>query len=134
MRLYPPAWGIGRMALRDVPLGGYTIPKGNIVLMSPFITHRDSRFWPDPLAFRPERFLPGHDIARPRFAYYPFGGGARVCIGERFAWMEGMLVLAAIGQHWNLRLQPGFPVETHAQITLRPRHGMRMRIDSRNFA
>jgi cytochrome P450 len=125
LRLYPPAWGIGRRALEDYEVGGFTIPERSVVLMSPYVVHRDPRWFPDPLAFRPGRWLT-EDPARPKFAYFPFGGGARVCIGERFAWMEGTLLLAAIGQRWRLRLEPGHRVETHARITLRPKHGMRM--------
>ena len=125
LRLYPPAWGIGRRTLEDVELGGFPIARGKVVLMSPYVTHRDSRWFPDPDAFRPERWLT-EDPTRPKFAYFPFGGGARVCIGERFAWMEGVLLLAAIGQKWRLALAPGHPVATRALITLRPRHGMRM--------
>jgi cytochrome P450 len=125
LRLYPPAWGIGRRALEDYEVGGFTIPERSVVLMSPYVVHRDPRWFTDPLAFRPGRWLT-EDPARPKFAYFPFGGGARVCIGERFAWMEGTLLLAAIGQRWRLRLEPGHRVETHARITLRPKHGMRM--------
>jgi cytochrome P450 len=125
LRLYPPAWGIGRRALEDYPVGDFVIPARSVVLMSPYVVHRDPRWFPEPLAFRPERWL-ADDPARPKFAYFPFGGGARVCIGERFAWMEGTLLLAAIGQRWRLRLESGHRVETHARITLRPKHGMRM--------
>ena len=125
LRLYPPAWGIGRRALEDYPVGDFLIPARSVALMSPYVVHRDPRWFPDPLAFRPERWL-AEDTSRPKFAYFPFGGGARVCIGERFAWMEGTLLLAAIGQRWRLRLEPGHRVETHARITLRPKHGMRM--------
>jgi cytochrome P450 len=125
LRLYPPAWGIGRRALEDFQVGDFLIPARSVVLMSPYVVHRDPRWFSDPLAFRPERWLTD-DSSRPKFAYFPFGGGARVCIGERFAWMEGTLLLAAIGQRWRLRLEPGHRVETHARITLRPKHGMRM--------
>jgi len=125
LRLYPPAWAIGRRTLEDVELGGYLVPAGNIVLMSPFVTHRDPRWFPDPAEFRPERWLTD-DPDRPKFSYFPFGGGARMCIGDRFAWMEGVLLLAAIGQKWRLSLAPGHPVSTRAVITLRPRHGMKM--------
>jgi cytochrome P450 len=125
LRLYPPAWGIGRRALEDYPVGEYVIPARSVVLMSPYAIHRDTRWFSDPLEFCPERWLE-EDAARPKFAYFPFGGGARVCIGERFAWMEGVLILAALGQRWRLRLEPGHRVETHARITLRPKHGMRM--------
>jgi len=125
LRLYPPAWGIGRRALEDFQVGEFLIPARSVVLMSPYVVHRDPRWFADPIAFRPERWLT-EDASRPKFAYLPFGGGARVCIGERFAWMEGTLLLAAIGQRWRLRLEPGHRVETHARITLRPKHGMRM--------
>jgi cytochrome P450 len=126
MRLFPPAWGLGRRALRDVPLGGFTVPAGAVVALVPYVIHRDARFWPDPTRFDPERFTDRAKAERPRFAYFPFGGGARSCIGEPFAWMEGMLLLATIGQRWRLRLVPGHPVEPKALITLRPRYGMKM--------
>lgn len=125
LRLYPPAWAVGRRALEDFHAGPYVIPARSILLMSPWVVHRDPRWFADPLAFRPERWET-EDPARPRFAYFPFGGGTRLCIGERFAWMEGVLLLAAIGQAWRLRLVEGHRVETQARITLRPRHGMRM--------
>jgi cytochrome P450 len=130
LRLYPPAWGIGRRALEDFQVGDFLIPARSVVLMSPYVVHRDPRWFSDPLAFRPERWLTD-DSSRPKFAYFPFGGGARVCIGERFAWMEGTLLLAAIGQRWRLRLEPGHRVEKHARITLRPKHGMRMLAERR---
>jgi cytochrome P450 len=126
MRLFPPAWGMGRRALRDLTLGGFLIRKGAILALSPYIVHRDPRLWPDPLRFDPERFTAEARAARPRFAYFPFGAGARSCIGEPFAWMEGVLLLATIGQRWRLRLLPGHPVEPKALMTLRPRYGMRM--------
>ena len=130
LRLYPPAWGIGRRALEDYPIGDFVIPARSVVLMSPYVVHRDQRWYSDPLTFRPERWS-AEDPSRPKFAYFPFGGGARVCIGERFAWMEGTLLLATIGQRWRLRLEPGQRVETHARITLRPKYGMRMIADRR---
>jgi cytochrome P450 len=126
MRIFPPAWGLGRRALDDVTLGEYRLAKGSHFAMAAFIVHRDPRFWPDPLRFDPDRFLPEAKAARPRFAYFPFGGGARQCIGESFAWMEGVLLLAAIAQRWRLELAPGQVVEPQALITLRPRFGMRL--------
>jgi cytochrome P450 len=129
MRLFPPAWGIGRRALRDVELGGFLIPAGSILALPPYVVQRDERFWPDPLRFDPERFTAEARAARPKFAYFPFGGGARSCIGESFAWMEGVLLLATIGQRWRLRLLPGHPVEPQALITLRPRYGMKMVVE-----
>jgi len=125
MRLYPPAWGLGRKAIRDQQIGGYRVPAGALVVMSAFVTQRDRRFFPDPGASTPRGSRRGRG-RRPRFAYFPFGGGARQCIGEPFAWMEGVLILATIAQGWRLRLVPGHRVEPQALITLRPRHGMRM--------
>lgn len=125
LRLYPPAWGIGRRVLADFELGGYTIPARTTVVVSPWVVHRDPRWFPDPLKFQPERWL-AESQTRPKFAYFPFGGGTRVCIGERFALAEGVLLLATLGQRWRFRLAPGHRVETQPLITLRARHGMRM--------
>jgi cytochrome P450 len=126
IRLYPPAWALGRMARREFRLLNFVIPKGGIAVMSPYVMHRHKQFWPDPERFDPDRFTAEAKASRPKFAYFPFGGGPRVCIGERFAWMEGVLLLATIGQRWRFRLAPGQQVEIHPQITLRPRSGMRM--------
>ena len=131
MRLYPPAWGMGRRALVDHWVGGYTVPAGGLVAMSPYVVQRDARWWPDPERFDPDRFLPEARAARPRFAYFPFGGGARQCIGESFAWMEGVLLLSALAQRWSFRLAAGPPVVPQALITLRPKHGIRMRAEAR---
>lgn len=128
MRLFPPAWAIGRMALRDVQLGGYTVPTGSVLVLSPYITHRDPRFWEAPTEFRPERFLT--EAERPKFAYYPFGAGTRICIGERFAWMEGTLLLAVLGKKWKMDAAGG-EVKQHAVITLRPKGGLPMRVIER---
>ncbi len=126
MRLYPPAWAIGRQTINQFRLFSFVMPAGSICLMSPYAMHRNKRFWTDPAMFDPERFTPEAKAARPKFAYFPFGGGPRVCIGERFAWMEGVLLLAAIGQQWRFTLAPGHVVDIHPQITLRPRNGMKM--------
>ena len=134
MRLYPPAWAIGRRNIEEYQLGDYTIPARSILLMSPYVVHRDPRWFADPLRFDPERWRPEAAAARPKFSYFPFGGGARVCIGERFAWMEGVLLLAALGQRWRLKLVEGHPVETKALITLRAKHGMRMVVEARESA
>jgi len=130
LRLYPPAWAIGRMALREVRIGGYSIPKGSIVLISPYVMHRDPRYWSDGAEFRPERHLTEMAASRQRFTFLPFGGGTRVCIGERFAVAEGVLVLATLGQRWRLRLAESGRVEPQAQITLRPKGEIRMVVDS----
>jgi cytochrome P450 len=132
MRLFPPAWGVGRRTLVDLVLGGYPMRAGAIIAMSPYVMHRDARFWPDPERFDPERFTPEARAARPRFAYFPFGGGARSCIGESFAWMEGVLVLATLGQRWRFTLVPDQRVEPQPLITLRPRYGLRMRVQSQD--
>jgi cytochrome P450 len=132
MRLYPPAWAIGRMNTEAIEIGGIQARPRTIFIMSPYVLQRDARFYPDPEKFDPERWTPERKEGRPKFAYFPFGGGARVCIGERFAWMEGTLVLAAIAQKWNLRLVPGHRVEPLPLITLRTRYGMRMTAESRS--
>ncbi|HET7457298.1 MAG TPA: cytochrome P450 [Gemmatimonadaceae bacterium] len=131
LRLYPPAWVIGRRAIEDYDVGDYTIPARSVVLMSQYLTHRDARFWPDPDRFDPERWTPEAQAARPKFAYYPFGGGPRVCIGEQFAWMEGVLALATIARLWRLRLAPGHEAALAPMITLRPRGGMPMVVERR---
>jgi len=126
LRLYPPAWAIGRMVKAPFSLGGVEIPAKSICILSPYLVHRDARWFPDPEKFDPQRWTPEARDARPKFAYYPFGGGARVCIGERFAWMEGVIVMAAIAQKWRLRLVPGQRVEPLPLITLRVKNGLRM--------
>jgi cytochrome P450 len=131
MRLYPPAWIIGRATQQDIELRGYRIPKGTFVVTSPYISHRDPRFFPDPERFDPERFTPEAIAARPRYAYYPFAGGSRVCIGEGFAMMEGTLLLATLAQRWKFRLEPGFKLELEPLITLRPKHGIAVRAQRR---
>jgi cytochrome P450 len=126
LRLYPPAWAIGRKALGDFTLGDFHIPAGSICILSPFVVQRDPRWFPDPEQFDPERWTPEAREARPKFSYIPFGGGARVCIGERFAWMEGVIVMAAIAQKWRLRLAPDQRVEPLPLITLRVKNGLLM--------
>ena len=132
MRLYPPAWIIGRRALADYEVGGYVVPKRSIVVASQWVTHRDPRYFPDPERFDPERFRPEAKATRPKFSYFPFGGGPRVCIGEGFAWMEGVLLLATLARRWRLRLEPGQDVVPAPSITLRPKHGLRMILERRS--
>jgi cytochrome P450 len=122
MRLYPPAWAMGRASITDIELGPYRLPPNTSFLFSQYIIQRSARYFPDPLRFDPDRFLPENKANRPRFAYFPFGGGARQCIGEAFAWMEGVLVLATIAQEWRLRLIPGQSVDVQPKITLRPKY------------
>lgn len=131
MRLYPPAYVIGRTALNDFTLGEYTIPAGNMILLSPYITHRNPNLFPNPESFDPDRWDPKLEAGRHKFAYYPFGGGPRTCIGEPFAWMEGILLIATLAQRWQMRLKPGHPVDYDPQITLRPKYGMMMTLHRR---
>ena len=131
MRLYPPAWIVGRRAMEPYAIGGYGVPKGSIVVACQWVTHRDPRFFPDPERFDPERWTAEAKEARPKFSYFPFGGGPRVCIGEGFAWMEGVLVLAAIARCWRPRLEDDRPVVPAPSITLRPKGGIRMRMERR---
>ncbi|MEP7000014.1 MAG: cytochrome P450 [bacterium] len=129
MRLYPPAWIVGRRALAEYGVGEFVIPARTVVLMSQWIVHRDARWWPNATHFQPERWLTGGtalDPDRPKFSYFPFGAGTRVCIGEQFAWMEGTLALATFSRRWRLRLVDGHPVVPQPIVTLRARHGMRM--------
>ncbi len=128
MRLYPPAWIIERRAVRDLMVRGVRIPAGSLVYASPFLVHHDGRWYEDPEGFDPDRWLPGRDGTRPKFAYFPFGAGTRVCIGEQFAWMEGRLILATIAQRWRLQHDFTHEVAMEPLVTLRPKFGMRMRL------
>jgi cytochrome P450 len=131
MRLYPPVHTVVRVALADDVLAGRHIPKGSIVLISPWVLHRHLQLWEDPGRFEPERFLPERVATRPRFSYLPFGGGRRICIGAAFAVTEATILLATIAQRFRLALMPGHRVEPQALITLRPRYGMKMLITPR---
>lgn len=131
MRLYPPAWAMGRRAQDDFQLGDFFLPAKTTVLMSQFIMHRDPRFFPDPLRFDPERFTPEAKARRAKFTYFPFGAGTRQCIGESFAWIEGVLLLATLAQKWKLKLVAGHRAEPEPLITLRPKYGMRMQVQAR---
>jgi cytochrome P450 len=132
MRLYPPAWAMGREVLEDVSIGPYHLKKGTMVFFSQYIIQRDPRWFPDPLAFRPERHTAEAKAARPRFAYFPFGGGGRQCIGESFAWMEATLALATLAQRWRLQLLPNQTIELQPKITLRPKTGIKAIAIARN--
>jgi cytochrome P450 len=131
MRLYPPAWIIGRRALNDYQIDGYFVPAGTNLLMSPYLMHRNEKYFADPLKFDPERWRREARESRPKFSYFPFGGGPRICIGEHFAWMEGVLVIATMAQRWRMRLVEGHPVEPQAIVTLRPKYGMKMIVERR---
>ena len=131
MRLYPPAWAMGRQATQDVEIGPYRVPKGTYLLFSQYILHRNPEYFPEPLAFRPERFTAEAKAQRPKFAYFPFGGGGRQCIGESFAWMEAVLVLATLAQHWRAKVVEDQQIAVQPKITLRPKFGIQTILDSR---
>jgi cytochrome P450 len=133
LRLYPPAWGISRIITKEIRIAGYTLSKGSLCIASQWVTHRDSRFFPDPEAFTPERWLDAA-VSRPRFAFFPFGAGSRICIGERFAWMEGTLLLALLGQKWRFRRATAAPVIPEPLITLRPKFGFQVNARLRTTA
>ena len=126
LRLYPPAWAIGREAIDSVVIGDYTIPPGSVVIMSQYVTHRDPRFFAEPNKFIPERWSSEMKSSLPKFAFFPFGGGSRVCMGEPLAWMEGILLLVTLLRYWKLELLPEHPVVLSPLITLRPKYGMKM--------
>lgn len=135
MRLYPPAWTIGREATEDVELRGRRIPKGAQILLSQWVVHRDPRFFPNPEGFDPDRWAPERVKALPKFAYFPFGGGPRTCIGSHFAMMEAALMLAIILQRWRVELLPGQRLELQPAVTLRQRGpGLRARVVQRSAA
>jgi cytochrome P450 len=131
MRLYPPAWAMGRMSTQDITLGPYRIPAGAHFFFSQYIMHRTAEYFPDPLRFDPTRHTPEAKAARPKFTYFPFGFGGRQCIGESFAWMEGVLTLATIASRWRLTYLGDAPPVPQAKITLRPRDPMLMRLTQR---
>lgn len=132
LRLYPPAWVITRRALADDRLdNGHTIPAGSILILSPYVAHRHPTIWPNPLGFDPERFTPAAVKERPRYAYIPFGGGPRRCIGDTFALLEAPLILAAVSQRYRLNLVPSHPVIMSPLVTLRPQHGILMSLQPR---
>jgi len=120
MRLYPPAWAIGREAIQDCEIGGYRIPAGASLYLNQWVTHRDPRFYPEPERFHPDRWTEEFANNLPKFAYFPFGGGPRVCIGAGFALMEAQLLLATIAQQFHFSLASDEPVKPWPSITLRP--------------
>jgi len=126
MRLYPPAWAMGRMSTRAIKLGPYNIPPGAHFFFSQYMISRTEEFYPDPLRFDPDRFTPEAKAARSKFAYFPFGGGSRQCIGEAFAWMEGVFSIATLAQRYRFRYADPMPPVPQAKITLRPRDPLRM--------
>jgi cytochrome P450 len=121
MRLYPPAWGIPRQAIADDEIHGFAIRRGAIISLPQYLTHRHPDFWPEPEKFQPDRFLGKQSEGRPKYAYYPFGAGPRICIGNTFALMEATVALATIAQHFRIELVPGQTVLPDPTFTLRPK-------------
>jgi cytochrome P450 len=132
MRLFPPAWTTGREALEEVEIAGVRIPKGAQIFLSQWVVHRDPRFFPNPEGFDPDRWLPERAAGLPKYAYFPFGGGPRVCIGNHFAVMEAALILAMIVQRWQVELLPGQKLELRPSVTLRQKGpGLQVRLAER---
>lgn len=131
MRLYPPAWAIGREPVEDTEIGGYYVPKGTQVWMSQWVAHRDPRYFDDPEAFRPERWENDLQKRIPKYAYFPFGGGPRLCIGASFAMMESTLLLATIARRFKIVVDPSHPIQTSTAVTMRPRFGIKARLSRR---
>jgi cytochrome P450 len=134
MRIYPPAPGVAREPIEDVEIGGYTVPAGSLISLNTYAMHRDRRFFTDPDRFDPERFARGWEERIPRYAYLPFGGGPRICIGNGFAMMEARLVVATLAQRLRLSLEPQQEVVPMQLVTVRPKHGLRMRVEKRRAA
>ncbi|HMH15632.1 MAG TPA: cytochrome P450 [Edaphobacter sp.] len=131
MRLYPPAWAMGRMSTKPVTLGPYRIPPGAHFFFSQYMMSRTPEYYPNPLRFDPDRFTPENKATRPKFTYFPFGGGSRQCIGESFAWMEGVFSIATIAQRWRMTYLGTTPPVPQAKITLRPRDPLMMQLSQR---
>jgi cytochrome P450 len=132
LRLYPPVWAFARVAVRDCEIGGYPVRAGTSIAMSQWLMHRDGRYFYRPDEFLPERWTDEFVRQLPRFAFFPFSGGPRVCIGSSFAMMESVLLLATMAQQFRLTLAPGYCVELWPTVTLHPRHGMPMVITRRD--
>jgi cytochrome P450 len=132
LRLYPPAWAISwRVPQEDLHINGYTFAKGKLLFISPYVVHRDVRWFPEPDAFIPERWADDLEKRIPRYAYFPFGGGPRICIGNSFALMEARLIVGAIAQRYRVQLDPAHPIIPEALITLRPKGRLPMRLSAR---
>ena len=127
MRIYPPVWSIGRLAEEDYLIDKYTIPKGSSILMSQYVMHHDSRYYDNPSEFNPDRWTDEFKRHLPRFSYFPFGGGIRGCIGESFAWQEGILLIATVSSYWKLELIPNQKIRMDPGITLNPKNGIKMK-------
>jgi cytochrome P450 len=132
MRLYPPAWLLARVAVENHAARGYDLHAGSLVVMSPWVVHRNGLYFPSPEQFQPDRWRTESQNGRPRFSYFPFGGGSRGCMGETFAWMEGTLLLAVVAQRWRFRLvDTASHPDMHPGLTLKPTKGIRVRVEQR---
>lgn len=131
MRLYPPVWTMGRFAQSDYKLGGYTLPKGSSLIFSQYVMHHSAKYYDNPETFDPDRWTEEFKMHLPRFSYFPFGGGIRGCVGEPFAWQEGILLIATISSYWSMRLAPNQRVKFQPGITLNPKNGIKMKLRSR---
>jgi cytochrome P450 len=131
MRLYPPSWLLSRRPITAYEVGGYTVPADSLVVLSPYVMHHDERYFPAPFSFDPERWTETQRASRPEFSYFPFGGGKRRCIGESFAWLEGVLILATLAQAWRLKAVTAKPIEPLHGLVLRTKHGIRIRPERR---
>lgn len=132
LRMYPSVWFLDRRAVNDYEVGGYLVPAGSMVLMSQWLVQHDPRFYTEPMRFDPQRWTTDAQTGRHRFAYFPFGAGPRVCVGEHFAWMEGVLLMATIGQRWNIQVQKGYKVVPTPSLNLHPKGGIKVRVEARS--
>ena len=132
LRVYPPVWVIPRDAIDDDEIGGFRIPAGSTILLSPYLTHRHPQFWDNPEAFDPERFLPARSEGRPRHAYFPFGGGPRLCMGVDMAMMEMLLIIAMVVQRYRVHLVAGHREEPDCILDMIPRHHVRATLHRRH--
>ncbi len=128
LRLYPPAWGMPRIPRQDDEIGGYFIPRGSLITPGAFMIHRHPDFWENPDEFNPDNFLPENVEKRPKFAYFPFGGGQIICIGKSFALMEATIIIALISQRFRLELVPNQTIEIDPTFTLRPKYGIKVKL------
>jgi cytochrome P450 len=131
LRIYPPSYVIPRQAIKDFQIGNYVVPGGTIILMSPYLIHHDSRFHPEPEKFNPHAWDNRTQGQHSKYEFFPFGGGPRACIGEPFAWMQAVIVLATIAQSWQIKMVPDHPIELQQLINLRPRNGLKMTVHQR---
>src|SRR4030095_7354968 len=128
MRIYPPVWGIARRAAEACQIGEYDVPARTLVMSSQWILHRDASYFEDPLEFRPERWTPELEAQLPKFGYFPCGGGMRTCIGENFAWLELVLVVATIARRWRFFVDPNAKITPNPLFTLALKHGLPVKL------